>query len=266
MARGDINISNYEPPVYELIAGPEPQPLQEPLILKVRRRWKASVVAGAATVALHLVFLTSVEWGLGAARLKNVTPPKTMVPGGRVGDDGFAMEWILIEDQPSQRGSGTPRPIEDLESRLPPVTLDQKPVPQTVVEGEEAQAQANAAAAQAGSSDLYGLYVHQIYARIERAWLRPRTPIGARKFSCSARIEQDEAGRVLDVRLRGCKGDARWRQSLVDAVRSAVPLPFPPDPKVFRRVITLSFQAQAYTSGSEPGLYEPEIAEPGRKQ
>lgn len=258
MARGDIHISIYEPPV--CVPALEPARLYGPFIARIRRRWKISAVASVATVVLHLVFLTSVEWGLGGARLKNGPPPMTMVPGGKAGDDGFAMEWILIEDQATQRGFGTPRPIEDLESRLEPVTLEQTPVPQTVVDGEEAQAQANAAAAQAGSSDLYGLYVHQIDARIERAWLRPRTPIGAGRFRCSARLEQDEAGHVLEVSLRRCNGDNRWRQSLVDAVRSAVPLPLPPDPKVFRRVIMLSFEAQAYTSSSDPELYEPAIA------
>jgi hypothetical protein len=60
------------------------------------------------------------------------------------------------------------------------------------------------------SSALSGLYVGQIDARIERAWLRPRTEVGAGVFSCSARIEQDEAGHAQDVTLIRCNGRARW--------------------------------------------------------
>jgi hypothetical protein len=40
-------------------------------------------------------------------------------------------------------------------------------------------------------SALYGRYVGQVDARIERAWVRPRSAIGATTFVCIVRIDQD---------------------------------------------------------------------------
>ena len=43
---------------------------------------------------------------------------------------------------------------------------------------------------------LYGRYVGQIRARIERAWLRPCSLIGASSFTCVVQIVQDRVGTV----------------------------------------------------------------------
>jgi hypothetical protein len=170
------------------------------------------------------------------------------------------MELTFVDDHAAEHGSGTPSSPANLEL-LQPIALSEPPLPDIVVEGEEAEAREKEASTDAGSSAMYGLYVRQMDARIERAWLRPRTPIGAQQFSCSARIEQDGAGNVLNVRLSHCNGDARWQQSLIQAIRSASPLPFPADPRVFKPVVTLPFKGQAYSSTNEPGLYEPMSAE-----
>jgi hypothetical protein len=105
---------------------------------------------------------------------------------------------------------------------------------------------------------LYGRYVGQISARIERAWLKPRTPIGAEIFTCRVGVLQDAAGKVLEVAPSGCNGDERWRSSLVRAVETASPLPAPPDPKVFRRQIELNFTAAQYVAGGSTEGFEPE--------
>jgi hypothetical protein len=52
------------------------------------------------------------------------------------------------------------------------------------------------AKADAESARLFGQYLGQIDARIDRAWLRPRTRIGADRFVCQVRIEQDDLGTV----------------------------------------------------------------------
>jgi hypothetical protein len=111
---------------------------------------------------------------------------------------------------------------------------------------------------QPGDSQLYGMYVGQIDARIERAWQRPRTPIGAREFNCRVKIDQDADGSVERVTLQACNGDERWQESLIQAIESASPLPAPPDPKVFARSLDLSFHGEPYTEGSPGDLYEPE--------
>jgi hypothetical protein len=105
-------------------------------------------------------------------------------------------------------------------------------------------------------SKLYGRYVGQIAARIDRAWLRPRTAIGAPEFSCQVRITQDADGRVLEQMLEQCNGDSRWQLSLVQAIQSASPLPAPPDPDVFSRTLHLAFTGEAYSPENPADQYE----------
>jgi hypothetical protein len=107
-------------------------------------------------------------------------------------------------------------------------------------------------------SKMYGLYVGQITARIDRAWLRPRTSIGAKAFSCQVRIAQDPKGNVLETMLENCNGDTRWQLSLVHAIQAASPLPAPPDSDVFSRTIHLAFTGEAYSPQSSTDQYEPE--------
>jgi hypothetical protein len=139
---------------------------------------------------------------------------------------------------------------------LQQISLNELSLPEINVEYAETETGAGASSKE-GLSAMSGLYMGQIDARIERAWSRPRTPLNARAFSCSVRIEQDDTRHVRNITLVGCNGDARWQQSLVQGIRAASPLPAPPDPMVFRRVITLSFHAEAYSATSEQGLYEP---------
>jgi hypothetical protein len=48
---------------------------------------------------------------------------------------------------------------------------------------------------------MLGRYIGQITARIQRAWIRPRTPIGSDLFACRVRIIQDRSGGVTEVEL-----------------------------------------------------------------
>jgi TonB-like protein len=109
----------------------------------------------------------------------------------------------------------------------------------------------------AAESVLFGRYMGQVSARIERAWLRPRTPVGDPLFSCQVRIEQETSGSVREVTLVHCNGSARWQLSLVQAIQAASPLPAPPDPAVFKRTLALHFQSPAYSSSEAQELYEP---------
>jgi hypothetical protein len=142
---------------------------------------------------------------------------------------------------------------------IQPITFADLP-PEVTIDDSSAEANQSASSLSEESerSQLYGQYLGQIDARIERAWLRPRNPIGARLFSCTARIEQDEAGNIQGITLVRCNGDVKWQQSLVRGIQAASPLPSPPDPKVFKRHITLSFRGEAYSERSDPYLYEPD--------
>src|SRR6185312_8195474 len=49
---------------------------------------------------------------------------------------------------------------------------------------------------------LFGRYLGQVTARIERAWLRPRTPVGTSSFECLVQVEQDRDRSVKEITLK----------------------------------------------------------------
>jgi len=261
MRGGSLEISTYHP-----ASADDPAPCHN--AAPPRRylpRALVSVLAGTVAVALHAILVASIIWGAGAA--KRQTDPRTpgawdtSVPDSA--DDG-AMQLTLI-DQPSDAPSSAEQqegsksliaslsPIQplalpaDLGLELPPIVSDDS---------------SNAPASTADSatrSAMYGRYLGQINARIDRAWLRPRSAIGAPTFFCRVRIDQDGHGNVQDVTLEDCNGDKRWQLSLVQAIESASPLPAPPDPSVFTRIVHASFVAPPYGPGVQQALYEPEF-------
>ena len=165
------------------------------------------------------------------------------------------MQWVVLNDVSSTDASSAATAAV---SPSPPLTaialtVASNEAPPDLVDSAAADSDATAAV------QLYGRYMGQIDARIERAWLRPRTPIGADEFSCRARIHQDPNGKVVEVTLEQCNGDSRWQVSLVHAIETASPLPAPPDPGVFARVIRLNFRSDAYRPGVQPEQYEPEF-------
>jgi hypothetical protein len=105
---------------------------------------------------------------------------------------------------------------------------------------------------------MFGRYMGQIKARIERAWLRPRTSIGANSFACRVQIVQDKAGNVMETTLQHCNGNGRWQISLVQAIQSASPLPGPPDRAVFADALTLEFNSGPFLAGNSGDGFEPE--------
>ena len=109
----------------------------------------------------------------------------------------------------------------------------------------------------AGRAIMFGRYVGQITARIERAWLKPRTALDGGAFTCQVQIRQDEIGRVQDIALRNCNGDTRWQGSLIRAIQSASPLPAPPEPTVFRRMLTLELGSGSFLPGGSEDGFEP---------
>lgn len=98
---------------------------------------------------------------------------------------------------------------------------------------------------QATRAVLFGRYMGQINARIERAWTRPATLAGHDSFACRVSVVQDGVGNVQAVNLEQCTDDSRWQQSLVRAIRSASPLPAPPDSAIFTPTLRLVFSADA---------------------
>ena len=104
---------------------------------------------------------------------------------------------------------------------------------------------------------LYGRYLGQIQARIERAWLRPRTAIGADLFRCRVRIDQRRDGAVGDITLQRCNGSWAWQASLVRAIEDASPLSAPANPAAFTPQVVLEFRSTAYAPGAPAGQFAP---------
>lgn len=105
---------------------------------------------------------------------------------------------------------------------------------------------------------LFQRYTGQIQARIERAWMRPRTGFEAGLFNCRVQIVQDRHGNVVETTLQRCNGAPAWQGSLVQAIQTASPLPAPPDPEVFADALTLEFTSAQYQAGGDEEGFEPE--------
>jgi hypothetical protein len=108
-----------------------------------------------------------------------------------------------------------------------------------------------------GRALLFGRYMGQITARIDRAWMRPRGALADPSFRCRVRISQSKRGDVREVTFLDCNGTPTWQASLAAAIQSASPLPAPPDPSVFADSLTLTLDAVPYKEGGDEQGYEP---------
>jgi hypothetical protein len=111
---------------------------------------------------------------------------------------------------------------------------------------------------------MFGRYLGQVTARIERAWVRPRTAIGSASFVCLVQVEQDRERNVKEVTLKQCNGTTAWQLSLVRAIESASPFPAPPEPAVFSHTLTFEMTADAFTEGGSAEGYEPLAPDAGK--
>jgi hypothetical protein len=80
----------------------------------------------------------------------------------------------------------------------------------------------------------------QIQARIQHAWVRP--PSAHPGIDCTVFVTQVPGGNVVSAKLGACNGDDAVKQSILDAVSRASPLPPPPDPALFERNLELYFR------------------------
>ena len=81
-----------------------------------------------------------------------------------------------------------------------------------------------------------------IKSRIERVWLQPPA---VRTAPCEVVVEQNEKGEVLSAKVQGCRASRTWQESLRNAVLKASPLPRPPDPELFDRLLVITFHPKA---------------------
>lgn len=216
--------------------------------LRLENRTIASCAAALAALAIHISLLAPVLWAAGVSQHRQAQQYR-----GDVAD----LQWVVLADSPGHSAIMKPQPpgspvmtpigVTDALPALPVIPSPAEPLDSnnTQPDGESSL------------GALYGRYLGQIQARIERAWQRPRTAIGAPIFQCRVEIDQDSTGRVQATTLVACNGDPRWQLSLVQAIQAASPLPAPPNPAVFVHHVLLAFRAMAYSPSAAAQLYAP---------
>lgn len=254
MPRGTLEVVEYVPRQATTDAAPLDQPRKSVDLfsrLRLEHRTLTSCVAALAVVTVHLLFIGPVLWGGGASRHS--------LERSYRGD--AAMQWVILEDS-ATASAVRPPALSSAALVAIGVTGARPMLPLSSLPAPPSDAHREQAGDQAGFGAMYGRYVGQIRARIDRAWQRPRTAIGAPIFECQAQVDQDSVGRVREVTLVQCNGDARWQVSLVHAIEAASPLPAPPSAAVFTHHVLLEFRATAYSPGAPSELYEPPRALP----
>jgi hypothetical protein len=208
--------------------------------------------------------------GIGTSRSASIVPPTE--------------ELILLNLDSARRGESDLQ--SSIDSLIPPIAdvrIEVAPPQPAAVTAALETGGAATASSDVGDPALrallFGHYTGQISARIQRAWVRPRTPVNDgvevtpredrtggggtadKKFKCRVQIRQDTQGNVQEVLLLECNGTEAWRHSLIVAINQSSPLPAPPSPSVFSRAMTMSFEAEPYYPGGAGDAYEREPAE-----
>jgi len=216
-----------------------------------------------ASMLLHLLVIILLWRGIGEHRTR-IPPAQGAAAGQNSTSDSALTTLIFIEESAAVHDSKDR--VRDALSRPPLLQSFVTPVAPPEVELSEAPVQhdqetiehpLDAWGDQTGHALMFGRYMGQITARIERAWRRPRTAVEGRLFTCHFQVTQDAVGNVQEVNLLHCNGDARWQLSLVRAVQAASPLPAPPEPEVFANTLTLKMDSAIYEQGSDEEGFEP---------
>jgi hypothetical protein len=230
-----------------------------------REARRSVAVAGIlVSTFLHTLLLVPLVLGYGQPRQHaqpNVQGTATMRPEEFSPD---AMTAIFIEDDRAITGTAAAdEPV--VHFRLPKPTLRTVAMDEVAVshldpsqdDGRPPAAEANGDPP--GQSMMFGRYMGQIAARVERVWVRPRSIPAGGAFACRAQITQDRRGNVLEVTLLKCTADSAWQVSLIRAIGSASPLPAPPDATVFSETMILEFDSDAYVAGGSDLGFEPAL-------
>ncbi len=232
-------------------------------------RLTSQAVGATATLLFHFLVTAPLLLGVSAHKAR----PRHPVGPGSVAwaSQGSQYESMILldlsalsaeqhsdQDAPDIKTDG----IEIEELKLALASREIAPPPELRVEdAEEAETSNEAAGDPAGAAALFGRYMGQIAARIDRTWMRPRTVAANGRFDCKARIAQDTRGNIVSIELQDCGPEARWRESLISAIKRASPLSAPSEQWLFAEIVTLRFSADQYEPGRTPEyLYEPQVS------
>ena len=248
MLKGSLEVVEFDPrQVMPDTVPPYHPPQSEGLLSQLRLEHPAltNSAAALAVLALHLLLIAPAFLGGGSFR-----PIKEFAYRGSP-----SLQWVILED--SSGHSASRSPSSPSPSSLRAIAVTDVPPTLPALLAEDSGSGDGEAQGQSGLGAIRGWYLGQIHARVDRAWLRPRTAIGAPIFQCQVQIDQDGVGRVLEITLLACNGGSRWQLSLVHAIEAASPLPAPPDSGVSAHRLVLHFRALAYAPGQPADSYEP---------
>jgi hypothetical protein len=231
--------------------------------VRAGRNYRTSALGILGTVVIHGLLAVPLVMDLSLTSKQQPKQPGAGASASLKDEDPVITATFIEDDSQAVKQVSAVTP-EELASRgslprdLPVTVLSPDPTPAA----DDADERSNVAAASspadaAQHAMLYGRYLGQIQARIERAWMRPRTPIGGPKFYCRTRVTQDSRGYVIEIKLDHCNGTGRWQQSLVSAIKTASPLPAPPDPAVFADRLWLGFMSDAFDPNGSAEGFEP---------
>lgn len=173
-----------------------------------------------------LVFAAALLVNLAGAMLLTLSarPPAMPVASALAGHpNGHPLEVYFVIPTPAQTAPRRSFSTDPVHQRPDTAAVDRPQAvsvfaPQPAVTGEALDVAA-----------LRGIYRRQLQARLERTRERP-TAMGATLPSphCRVLVEQDASGRIVALRILTCTGSWAWQDALLSSIRSAAPLPLPP--------------------------------------
>lgn len=223
--------------------------------MKYRRSTASGLLGAAASLLLHTLFMAAVVLGGSGDRQRFPDRPDVIGAGansGSLGGESVERRIIVrfltpVEAEPST--STLDAQLSELLKTTVKLQItgpDTLPLPPLNVETDGEPVESTDAEMMARTK-MVGIYESQIRARIERAWTLPEEIPPEQSFTCRALIRQSPDGRVNSVELPydQCDEVPAMRQSLVNAIFGASPLPGPPHPGVFIESFSLTFHSES---------------------
>ena len=225
-----------------------------------------TVTGAVVSLLLHGLLFTPLLWG--SHRHRPHLPPFQGASASRDAvNSRESMMVIFSEDSDATHdlSSSDDRQIPVLmppQIKLAAIGRPNIPEPNPVLDNANDDQALEAQGDGGGHAMMFGRYVGQISARVERAWVRPRVALASGAFECRVEITQDRLGNVQEVILKRCTDQPQWQISLVKAIQQASPLPAPPEPAVFSNLLTMEFDSEPYVVGGSAEGFEadPKIA------
>lgn len=218
------------------------------------KRIATGVVAAAATLLLHSLFLAVALFGGGmSSRLPDL--PEAVGAGSNSGipeGDSFErritvtiLTEIVANPNPALMDAFLADALKS-PTKIDITGPDAVPLPPLIF-AEDGVANESNDAELIAREKMVGIYQGQIRARIERAWKLPAQNPEPDGFSCRALIRQNRDGSIKDVELPydTCDGTPAQLQSVANAIFSASPLPAPPHPGVFVDSFSIVLRSEA---------------------